>query len=133
MIASLHITGKYRESAHQDCILNRSISKKNPAGFHNLQNYDSHLTLQKVGKYNFKINVVLKIIETYTSFTIQLPKKKSIKSGLPLVFIDNVHFLNKLQDNLVKNLRENDFYHLSQEFNANVLDLLNKKGFFPYH
>ena len=24
-----------------------------------------------------------------------------------------------------------DFYYLSQEFNANVLDLLNKEDFFP--
>ena len=28
------------------------------------------------------------------SFTIQQPKEKSNKPGLPLVFIDNVHFLN---------------------------------------
>ena len=48
-----------------------------------------------------------------------------------LVFIDNVHFLNNSLDNLVKNLESNDFYHLGQEFNANILDLLEKKkGFF---
>lgn len=32
--------------------------------------------------------------------------------------------------NLVKNLGENNFYHLSHEFNADVLDKL-KKEFFP--
>ena len=32
--------------------------------------------------------------------------------------------------NYLKNLGRNEFYHLSQEFNANVLDLLKKKGFF---
>ena len=48
------------------------------------------------------------------SFTIKQSKKEGIKSGLLLVFINNVYFL----DNLVKNLGENDFYHLSQEFNA---------------
>ena len=36
-------------------------------------------------------------------------------------------------DNLVKNLHENNFYHLIQEFKANVLYLLKKKGFFSYH
>ena len=41
-------------------------------------------------------------------FTIQQPKKKGIKPGLPLVFIDSVHFLNKSSDHLVKNLGEND-------------------------
>ena len=32
----------------------------------------------------------------------------------------------------MEKLRENDFYHLSQEFNAKVLVLLNKKGFFSF-
>ena len=48
------------------------------------------------------------------SFTIKQSKKKGIKSGLLLVFINSVYFL----DNLVKNFGENDFYHLSQELNA---------------
>ena len=58
--------------------------------FHNLKKYDSHLIFQKVGKYNFKI--ISKIIEKYMSFTIQQPKKKNIKQGLSLLFIDGAHF-----------------------------------------
>ena len=27
---------------------------------------------------------------------------------------------------------KNDFKHLNQEFDSNVLDLVNKKGFYPY-
>ena len=34
-------------------------------------------------------------------------------------------------DNLVKNLVQNEFYHVSEEFEADVLDLTKKKGFFP--
>ena len=64
------------------------------------------------------------------SFTIQQPKEKGNKPGLSLVFIDSVRFLNNSLDSLVKSLEQNEFYHLSQEFNANVLDLLKKKGFF---
>ena len=60
-------------------------------------------------------------------FTIQQSKKQGIKPGLALVIIDSVHLLNNSPDNLVKNFRENDFYELSQEFNANLLDLLKKK------
>ena len=48
------------------------------------------------------------------SFTIQQSKTNSYKPGISLVFIDRVHF---------KNSEESDFYYLSQEFNANVLDL----------
>ena len=64
------------------------------------------------------------------SFTFKQSKKKQIKLGLPLVLIDSVHFLKKSLENLVKNLEENEFFHLSQEFNANVLDLVQKKEFF---
>ena len=63
-------------------------------------------------------------------FTAELPKEKSITLPLPLVFIDSVRFLSHSLEILVKNLGENDFYHLSQEFNANVLDSIKKKGFF---
>ena len=59
-------------------------------------------------------------------------KIKDKKPGLPLVFVDSVQILNNSLDNLVKNLVKNYFYHLSQEFNSNVLNLLEKKGFFPY-
>ena len=60
--------------------------------FHNLQNYDSYLIFQEIEKYNSKINVVSKTINKYMSFTIQQPKTKGIKPGLPLIFIDSVHF-----------------------------------------
>ena len=35
------------------------------------------------------------------NFTIQQPKKKGIKSRLPLVFIVSIHFLNNSLDNFV--------------------------------
>ena len=47
------------------------------------------------------------------------------------MFIDSVNFLNNSLDNLVKNLVANDFYHLSQECNAHVLDSVKKIIFFP--
>ena len=75
------------------------------------------------------MNIILKTIEKYTSLTIQQPKKRGIETGPSLVFIYSVHFLNNVLNNLVKDLGKNYFHHLSQEFNANVLDLL-KKFFF---
>ena len=44
--------------------------------------------------------------------------------------MDSVHFLINSLDNLIKNLGENDFYLLNQEFNVDLLDLLKQKGFF---
>ena len=51
--------------------------------------------------------------------------------SVPLVFVDSVYFSNNLLNNLVKNSGENDFYHPSQEFNVNGLDLVKKRRFFP--
>ena len=64
------------------------------------------------------------------NYTVQQPKEKSNKAKLPLLFIVSVHFLSESLESLVKNLGENDHYHLNQIFNANVFGLLNKKRFF---
>ena len=42
------------------------------------------------------------------------------------MFVDKVQSLNNSLDNLVTNLAKNDFYHLSQELNSNVLNVLKK-------
>ena len=52
------ITGKYRGSAHRDCNIKIKLNHKLPVVFHNLKNYDSHLIMQELGKFNFKINVI---------------------------------------------------------------------------
>ena len=64
------------------------------------------------------------------NYTIQQPKVKSNKPRLPLLFIVSVHFLSKSLESLVKNLGENDYYHLNQIFNTYIFGLLNKKRFF---
>ena len=121
------LLGNIQDSVHQGCNLNVSLRKKVSVVFYNLQNYDSHLISQEIGRNNFKINVIPKTTEKYMSFTIQQSKEKGNKPGLLLVFIDSVHFLNNSLDNLVKKLGENDFYHLSQGFNTNVLDIIKPK------
>ena len=52
-----HITGKYRGSAHRDCNVNLKLNHKILVVFQNLKNYDSHLVMQELGIFNFKINV----------------------------------------------------------------------------
>ena len=48
----IHITGKYRGSAHRDCNINVKVNHKIPLVFYNLKNYDSHIITQKIGKIN---------------------------------------------------------------------------------
>ena len=65
-----HITGKYRCSAHRHCNINVKLNHKIPVVFHNLQNYDSHLIMQELGKINLKMSVIPNALEKYMSFTI---------------------------------------------------------------
>ena len=116
-----HITEKYRGSAHRDCNINVKLNHKIPVVFHNLKNYDSHLIMQELGKFNLKINVMPNGLEKYMSF--------SINNNLS--FIDSFQFLSSSLDSLVKNLDKDDFKYSSQEFDNNVLDLVKQKGLYP--
>ena len=49
-----------------------------------------------------------------------------------LIFIDSFQFLSPSLDSLVKDLKNNDFKYLIQEFHKNKLDLVKQKGFYPY-
>ena len=46
-----------------------------------------------------------------------------------LRFIDSFQFLDSSLDILVKNLSKDDFKHLSQEFDNNILDVVKQKVF----
>ena len=49
-----------------------------------------------------------------------------------LVFIDSIQFMNSSLDEFVKNLSDNDFKYLSQEFGGELLELVKQKGVYPY-
>ena len=49
-----------------------------------------------------------------------------------LVFIDSMQFMNSSLDSLVKNLSDNDFKYLSEEFSGQLLKLVKQKGVYPY-
>ena len=49
-----------------------------------------------------------------------------------LVFIDSLQFMNSSLDEFVKNLSDNDFKYLSQEFGGELLELVKQKGVYPY-
>ena len=113
-----HITRKYRGSAHRDCNIKGKLNHKISFAFHNLKNYDSHLTIQELGQFDFKINVISNGLEKCTSFHI----------NIMLIFVDSFQFLSLSLDSLVKY----DFKYLSHEFDNKVLDLVKQKGFYPY-
>ena len=49
-----------------------------------------------------------------------------------LVFIDSMQFMNSSLDELVKNLSDEDFKYLVEEFGSKNLELLKQKGAYPY-
>ena len=49
-----------------------------------------------------------------------------------LAFIGSIQFMKPSLDALVKNLSDNDFKYLSQEFSGDLLALVKQKGVYPY-
>ena len=49
-----------------------------------------------------------------------------------LVFIDRMQFINSSLEELIKNLSEDDFKYLTEEFGSKNLELLKQKESYPY-
>ena len=79
-----HITGRYKGSVHRDCNINLKLNHKIPIVFQNRKNYDSHLIMQELSKFNLKICVILNGLEKYMSFSI----------NNKLSFLDSFQFLS---------------------------------------
>ena len=108
-----HISGKYRGSSHWSCNIKLKISKKVPVIFHKLRGYDSHLIFKELNKFDCKISM---------SFTL----------NNNIVFIDSMLFMTSVLDKLARNLSNEDFKYLSEEFSGEELELVKKKEIYPY-
>ena len=131
-----HITGFYRGSAHQDCNLNFQITDKIPVIFHNLRGYDSHFIMQEIGaivkehtytnkkgeKCQMNINAIPNNMEKYMAFML----------GNHPTFIDSFQFMSSSLEKLVSNLPRESLKYTSQIFKNEKLDLMSKKGVYPY-
>ena len=131
-----HITGQYRGSAHQDCNLNFKLTEKIPVIFHNLRGYDSHFIMQNIGeivkkhtytnkkgeKCQMNINAIPNNMEKYMAFML----------GNHLTFIDSFQFMSSSLEKLVSNLPKESLKYTSQIFKNENLDLMSKKGVYPY-
>ena len=83
---------------------NLKLNHKFPIVSHNLKNYDSHLIMQELEKFNLKISVILNGLEKQMRFTI----------NNKLSFVGSFQFPSSSLDSLVKNLNKEDFKYLSQ-------------------
>ena len=99
------------------CNINLKLTKIVHVIFYNLRCYNRHLIMQEINKFDVKISVIANGLEKYMAFTI----------NNNLVFIDSMQFMNSILDTIVKNLSDNDFKYLSQEFSGDLLKLVKQK------
>ena len=112
-----HVTGKFRGAAHWSCNINLQLTKIVPIIFHNLRGYNSHLVFCELSKSDVKIEVIPNGLEKYMAFFL----------NKNLIFIDSMQFMNSSLEKLVKNLSDNDFKYLAEEFGFKNLELLIEK------
>ena len=105
-----HVTGKFRVAVHWNCNINLQLTKNVPVIFHNLRGYNSHLIFSELNKFDVKISVIPNGLEKYMAFFL----------SKNLVFIDSMQVLNSSLDRLVKNLLDEDFKYLIEEFSSKI-------------
>ncbi|XP_022783261.1 uncharacterized protein LOC111324042 [Stylophora pistillata] len=137
-----HYTGKFRGAAHNSCNLRFRRLKFTPVVFHNLTNYDAHLFIKNLGVSEGDINCIPNNEEKYISFTKSIvvdkffdkKKEKDVDVKRELRFIDSFNFmasgLAKLVNNLIK--KGDCFVNTGRYFDGEKLDLLKRKGVYPY-
>ena len=133
------ISGRFRGSSHKECDCWMRFDPNNmtiPVIFHNLRGYDGHFIMQQIGKIlkeygqvnskgekrPLKINVIPNNMERYMAFML----------GKHLKFIDSFQFMSSSIDKLASNLRKEDLMNTSKAFRGDELDLMTKKGVYPY-
>ena len=79
-----------------------------------MRSYDSHLIFYELKKFDVKSDVIPNGLEKYMALMI----------NRNLVFIDSMQYMNSSLEKLVKNLSDNDFKFLTQEFGSKKLELL---------
>ena len=104
------------------CNINLQLTKKVLVIFHNLRGYDSHLIFHEPKKFDVKIDVIPNGLEKYMAFFL----------NKNLVFFDSMQFMKSSLEKPVKNLSDNDFKHLTEEFGSKFLELLKQKDAYPY-
>ena len=72
MLDLCHITGKYRCLAHKVYNINVKLNHRVLVVFDNVTDFDSHLIMQKLGKFNFETKVIRNGLEKPTTINDKL-------------------------------------------------------------
>ena len=118
VIDHYHVTGMYRESAHNSCNRSFKLTFKIPVIFHHLRVHDFHLIKQEIGNFN-KILMSFVII-WYKAFMIS-----------DLVFIDSFQFMSSSLSELADNLSKESFHQVKNTLSSDALEFIIKKQYIP--
>ena len=107
--------------------------------FHNLQGYDAHLFIKKLGKVPGDLSSIPTTEEKYITFSkfievdqyYSKKKEKVFFKKFEKRFIDSFKFLNASLADLVENLAPSDFMNIDREVKQDT-SLLRRKGVYPY-
>ena len=89
--------------------------------FHNLRGYDSHLIFCQLSKFDVKIDVIPNRLGKYMVFILKYR-----------IIIDSMQFMNSSLAKTLKNLSDDDFKYLTQEFGSENLELQKQKDAHSY-
>ncbi|CAI6372082.1 unnamed protein product [Macrosiphum euphorbiae] len=122
-----HFTGKYRQCLCLECNFQITNPSFIPIFFHNLS-YDSHFIIRELGCDDHNIQVIPNSSEKYISFSKEIAYKFSIK------FVDTFRFMSESLSKLAEKLSEDKsrFRETLKIFSTKALDLVTRKGVFPY-
>ena len=143
-----HLTGRYRGAAHRQCNLKYKLPSFYPVIFHNLSGYDAHMFIKDLAKVvdplvdvrltktQGGIKCIAKTEENYISFSKTIVvdvyekdgKKVEIKRNIR--FLDSFKFMGSSLSKLASNLT--DHPNLQRYFNDEQLELVKRKGVYPY-
>ena len=136
VIDHCHFTGEYRGAAHNSCNLKYRKPNFTPITFHNFGAYDSHLFIKELGFSEGNIDCIPNNEEKYISVTkkIQVGSYTNREGEIKplyhqLRFIDSYKFMPA---SLVNNLPKDAFYSVNREYGEKNLELLTRKGVYPY-
>ena len=122
-----HITGKFRGAVHNSCNMQLRSTYKIPVILHNFRGYDSHLVVSALDIFpEIECKVIGQSMEKYLTLT----------WGPHIVFKDSLQFmpcsLETLASNLLKSGRGNFKHFLANTDNTKPVDMLLRKGVYPY-
>lgn len=124
-----YLNGLYRDTICLNCNFKRRTPNYIPCYFHNLTNYDAHFIIAQLGYDENLISVIPTTQEKCISFS------KNISTTFSIRFLDTLRFMYSSLNNLADNLSragQSQFRETKKHFKINDLNLVTRKGVFPY-